>query len=654
MPSQVKSPVIYIYDINRVLLASNLEKHGMGIVDFKYKFDDEDDDLCHIKIQSSNIEMLEFIQKDFIFESGVRLLVRWGYLGGPVNHYQTVVVRDVKTKYGTNIIWTELECSDLVTFLKTTKSPDADSMSLLQYLESYSFNRYVIAILENGELVYYRKLDKSKHEKAAEEPLWKSADQMHPLEPLWRAQQNFDTGIEKIGYISPRGSTGLWDDPYSLAVPQYKTTYKENLELVPDYEGTWVGEDGSLKQYFMTEFPIMGVNKSPFIVIRDRLRACPGGPWYVTGRGNVLFIHNRNMGGKPYRYYNYAKDPTNLIDFTFTSKYESFAKRTVTFAGMSPLEKTVHYLDNYIQWLSSHRPIKEILQDLSITEAQMRKELKDWFNVYLTSYSKWKVSSTPMVLLSGGASARVPKSTHDDLFKKEDFEDGQIVGMTKRPDGTYHYEVPPQFKHTDPRFGLWGMDPVVAFSYVYSAPVESFSEAQSVLDAANRKLEMDKEEARMIIEGDPSMLSEIIVNIGNIQKFQLGNYYIKSCEHRIGSGGYKCTMDSFRVRDKAKVKSFHSILEADEAGNMMLKDRYTLEGKLFRNWDISIYKAAEISEAARAMDIQTGTAYASTAPGESRTNLLDGIKSEQVDELIDEVMKGGYTIEELDPNVQDY
>ena len=69
------------------------------------------------------------------------------------------------------------------------------------------------------------------------------------------------------------------------------------------------------------------------------MQLAPQGPWFVSGRDNNLYIHNRNLGGSTYRIYPYGKEPGYLIDFSPETKYEAFSKTQSAILVWTPFLK---------------------------------------------------------------------------------------------------------------------------------------------------------------------------------------------------------------------------------------------------------------------------------------------------------------------------
>jgi len=96
----IKTPVVHIFNSSGEEIINSLGINGLSVVELKYNFDDEDDDECSIKLRANNPSVLD----GTTIKYGSRLIVQWGYIGGPLSSKAVVVVRDIQTKYGNNVI----------------------------------------------------------------------------------------------------------------------------------------------------------------------------------------------------------------------------------------------------------------------------------------------------------------------------------------------------------------------------------------------------------------------------------------------------------------------------------------------------------------------------------------------------------------------
>ena len=551
----VKTPKMELYNFNGNLIASNMEEYPIGVVSIRYKFDDEEDDRCLIKIQASDttfIDLIDIRRKD-------RLYVNWGYINGRTTGKVMVVVRDIKSKYGPNITWTELECSDAATFLKLTKSQDALTTSLIDYMKDYCVSKLKIIIKESGKILYKQGINT------------KAGDELK-LEVV-----SVPEGLGfKDPYQEPGSDTRLQEESYK--------------------PGTWFG-DGVVKDFLEKEVDLVTAGRSPYIIIREKMRLCPNGPWYVSGRGNTLFIHNRNLGGKIYKGYVYKGEPGDLIDFTAATKYENFEKRTATQMGVDPLSKSTHFIDAYLEILEKLKSFKEIIEDKNSTQAKKEDELQVWLYVYNNGYKRYKAGKLPVEITADGNTWPV-KEWSD--YLRRGIPLAELTDKTKT-------EYPSDIT----KYGETTFNPVkvIGRTFLYSAPIESWDEANANMANTLRGMEMEKEEGKFIVEGDPDLINDLVVNIANVQATHKGNYYIKVCEHEISQSGYKCTMDSLKIVEEAKIRVYQEsgTQEEDIDGlKFQAQERYSLEENVFRKWDIKIW-------------IKRGVRYLSADPMVSNT-----------------------------------
>jgi hypothetical protein len=110
-----------------------------------------------------------------------------------------------------------------------------------------------------------------------------------------------------------------------------------------------------------------------------------------------------------------------------------------------------------------------------------------------------------------------------------------------------------------------------------------------MMENVAREAEMDKVEAKMIIEGDPIMQAEIVVRIKNIQTIHAGDYYLKKVEHSIGSSGYRTKMESLKIMAKA---AFNGISVKARTETDVI-NQYAREQAMFYNWGIDVMVGSE-------------------------------------------------------------
>ena len=148
----IKTVFISVYDMVGNQLASTVGDGQVSVVSIRYKYDDEDDDICTIKLQMADPKALDTLN----IERGTKLQLIFGYLGNPVSPIAHVLVRDMTSKYGTNVIYTELQCTDYLTWLKVQRSSDVANGSIIDYIKAQVYGKYKIVINPFASFVFIR------------------------------------------------------------------------------------------------------------------------------------------------------------------------------------------------------------------------------------------------------------------------------------------------------------------------------------------------------------------------------------------------------------------------------------------------------------------------------------------------------------------
>jgi hypothetical protein len=544
----IKSPIVNLYNYSGTLLVSYIEGLGLGIVEFTYEYDDEEPDKCTIKIQavdSEDIDKLNISRNDI-------LKIQWGYITGPLSPLVTVAVRDISSKYGTNIIYTTFICNDLTNYLRLVKSKDIRKMSLVNYISDYATRRVNVVIQSGTDTIYKQVLhDPTKHDNR----LLEINNSINPIiyNPILKRGKGFDLTLPNVE-PDPNTDTGKW----------------------------YVDANNPVRQYFEKELDMISINRSPYNLITEYLNSCPQGPWFVTGRANTLFIHNRNMGNSIFKNYTYHGEPGDLMDFEPETKYENYEKQIIASTNLDPYTKEFSGLDTYINRLSTTKSLKQITSDFKekkISETELDSQLKEFILAYHESYKPYMIQTQTFDYYTE-ADNWINNNINDFLPQSQDALLDARKAMIKS------ILVPEGQRNVSPLQRYLGQ------VLVYSIPADSPEDI--MVDQTNtvRKLEMETEEARAIIEGDPYMMSEFVVGIHNVQKAHKGNYYIKKCEHSITESGYKTTMEMFKVKNSAIIKNISTLsgIEDDREKAISLKlPEYKLkQEEIFEKWNIII------------------------------------------------------------------
>ena len=637
----LKAIFVSVYDMVGNQLASSVGDGQVSVVSVRYKFDDEDDDTCIIKLQMAEPKALDTLG----IERGTKLQLIFGYLGNRVSPINSVLVRDMTSKYGSNMIYTELQCTDYLTWLKTSRSSDIASGAIIDYIKAQVYGKYRIVIKDRDKLVY---VQSTRTPQEDEDQLLDISvpDVYKPFagNVLFDQVDYVPTG--DIQNLITRTST---KDTYK--VTEYKEVPKEvdlsqvgyatDLIVVPPKEvGTWHAKDGDIvKEYLQKTMNIPTSNRSTFVVLQDLFKACPRGPWFVTGRGNILLIHNRDLGKSIYREYIYQTEPGDLIDFTAKTKFENFDKEIISYAGLDPKNRTNFFITDYREALYAQRSPKEILNDKEITDEEKKKLLLEYANLRLKAYAKWGIDKKAGYWLYAGTDKAIWMPGHlDQTFVKK----YNAVPYAAR-DNTGEQNPDPRTKSSEVQFDPNQDDEVLRTNW-YTMPLLSREDAVNVTNSRQRELEMEKEEASIIVEGDPWLKSEITIRISNVHTQHEGHYYIKKCEHILTNQGFKTQMDCIKVNPTAMISTLTDIQAEvfdNESGDMIetAKKQYLREQNIFGP-DVQV--SINVKVVRENLPGATGAARESKTVIEKRVTSLNQLLYEEgfsVDQAIDEIIR---------------
>ena len=511
----IKTIFVSIFDMLGNQLATTEDQDDVSVVSFRYKYDDEDEDICTIKLQMRNPKALN----KFRVERGTKLQCVWGYIGNPISPVTTVVVRDLTSKYGREVIYTELICTDYLAYLKVTRSDDIGEGAFIDYIRAQVYGRYNIVIKDRGERIYAQVRRKE----------YQSEDRLVP--------------VNVPDYGPPY--EGIFFDPIDEAPEGSKSIL---INQKPTQAGTWfVDVDHPVRVFLEEKQSIPTSNRSTFIVMQDIFKKCPRGPWFITGRGDTLLIHNRNLGKGVYKQYKYKSEEIGLIDFTAKTKFENFDKEVISYAGMDPQDRKNFFIDDYRKALYELRTPKEVLKDRKISDEMKKYEIEKYLNLRNVPYGKFGVTEIEGAYFNPGTpEQRFWPGHFDKPFKLKDGYPGLAV-----PDNTRVVNPDPFVRSSEgPQFDPYIHD-VILRALWYTLPMMTYEEAVNVTNNRQRELAMDKEEGNVILEGDPWMKSELTLRITNVHKQHEGHYYVKVCEHIITNQGYKVELDCIKVVPEA-------------------------------------------------------------------------------------------------------
>lgn len=511
----LKTPFISVFNRAGERIADNFGLGDITVVSVRYKFDDEDDDICTIKMQMSDPEALDLLN----IKRGTELRVVWGYLNNIASPPATVVVRDMTSDYGPNVIYTDLECTDYLTYLKIFRSAEIDALSLIDYISSLRYGKYNIKIKDRNKTIYWQ----YRRDKEDEERFREFIQKLENIQAY--------TILDFVETPSNDVIAGLWAE-----------------DIIPD---------DPVKEYFEKEdINIVTAGKSQFVVIQDLLKKCPNGPWFVTGRGNWLIIHNRNLSGSINRSYKYNDENGQLISFKAKTKFENFERQSISYAGMDGSDRKNFFVDDYRKALLNQRSIKEILEDKEITVDEKKKEVKGFIDLYKGGYTTFRTKKTEGGFVKHGDDYYFVYGRYDSPILKT-----EVDGYAVRDQTNVSFDQMPPGMFPPDNTGKIDIEQEILRAAWYTFPLLSYDEMVNVTTNRERELAQQKEEGKMIVEGDPYLQDQQRIAIYNVHSQHEGIYYIKKCEHIITASGYKTELDCLKVTSDATINTLGTITQ---------------------------------------------------------------------------------------------
>lgn len=621
----LKAVRVVVYDDGGNVLATNDKGGDISVVSFSYKFDDENPDECTIKLQTSDPIAFDKIQ----IGRSQRLQVSWGYVSGPMTYPSIVVIRDLETKYGNNVIYTELKCTDLLTYATVTRAGESVELTMVQHLYSQFFKKYQIVIKDSNQRIWSLGLT----EKGESNKISYTNYSIMPVDPY-----EMFIPYDPLNRREPLNLT----EYVPLKAPEvgpYKPIEAEIITYTGEL-GTWyVDNDNTIRQWLEKLRPIVHANRSQFMVIRDFFKECPNGPWYITGRGQTILIHNRDFVSRPVRVYMYQQEPGDLIDFRAKTKYDQFEKNAVGHEIYNPQTKKFYELGAYHDELFSMASFKEKFDDRNLNELEFQKWLIDWVDL-LKAYEKWKVT-------------RVPITFYDDTLELEQkvyISDEGIYGTSSdmfKPPSKGIFLPDMVQDNTKMKQPVPYLSDVILKGHIYSRPLQFLEDRGNFIKNQKREMEMEKEEGEFKVVGDPFLQSQMRIQVENVHWQHKGGYYIKVCEHIITDQGYKTEMECLKVLAASRIRygdqeEEFKVLENGEPSVDIIK-QYAQEEKLFGNPIKIVIKGTPANVGLQPYPSSAGTGMAlSFTPGDA----------DKVYDVVQEMNKGNFvqTMVELRKN----
>lgn len=526
--ANTKIPYVIIKDESGINLATNLNRQGLYVTHFRYTFDDDDEDKCTIRLEAKSVSG---IKASGIFVYDLPLRVSWGYVGlvcSPV----IVYIRDIKTRYGSDSLYIELECTDLSSYLKSFKTQGSGKVSVLEYLKMFIEDKYRASIIHNGKVI------------------WKSFSKLLTEGNPWLNPNPDDNFLPSPIKPNPLGDLAFSTDFRTKEyVPPEPVGYEDNVDTKT-----------KLGNFLNTPLDIISANISPHQVLRNIFRQAPDGPWFISGTGNNITIHNRNLNSSPILSYTYWSD-NSFLDFTVNSKRESSDAATLNYTTLDPANRIVRSRESYIRSLEGLKPISSVIQDKSLSAQDKKDKVKKLMESYLgyLNYGTVRNAITSKDWVNAAEENINPNLVRDKGYK------GLYVPKGVSPGDQFHAV----------------MNNLTVAGYIYSSPLDLPDAEFDTMSNVAKEIEMGRMEADLKTEGNIHISKNCIIKLSGLLPEHNGNWYVKKCDHELGNGGYNTNSEVFLISDKNSQSSFKTETDIKDKVISDIEKVYETEKKLF-------------------------------------------------------------------------
>ena len=518
LPESFGVPIVWIFtpdgDILRDYDEVPISKY---LYDFEYKYDEENDDLCIMKFRFEDIRSfdLPYFQQDVI------LCVQWGYIlayGNDIlkSPMRKIAIRDLQSDYKSDCIELELQCTDLISYLKGYKSKTirryenvgatsgeqkavyGSEDNFIKWLGEIANGQFNVTVTKGKNAL---RIDKFGEQKSASYNV-KTGNYSSAVDNV-RVRRDFVSGFRVEKTIKGK----------SMALTN---AIEQQLKLLNDQETGTNGGGG-------------------------------GGPFIQDSTDDTLEIKQRNFNQNIYKAYTYAGGSGELLSFMSNTNTRKERKDITSTSGINPYTKKVETTivatadtknKGAVPSTSSYK--KPYSEDIKNDE-DMRKFLSNSKNV----------------------NNKPNKETLNQYYKdardiyKHNFENP--LKQKELPSLRYSYT---KYNNKTPYMGRGNTENVVvnipaqtvlnmpefqSLSKEATSKIKSQFRRESILTGYTVEKIQRKYEADMKVIGDPSLIKGKVIYINNLGRLDKGKWYIVSCSHKITMGeGYVCDMNLMR------------------------------------------------------------------------------------------------------------
>ena len=341
LPESLGTPLAWITDSNdKPILMENeygqLVNMNQFVENFKYRYDEENDDECTIRLKVIKAQQLNNPN----FKTDTVIHVQWGYVlpRGVLlkSKKRKVAIRDTKKSYRAETIQMDIICSDLVSYLKNIKiNTVSDKDNFEEWLKEIVRGEYVATRTIKGKTKVI-------------------------------AKKNKDFGGKELDQFKPKA--------------EFQKELLEEVEFDPDTQEvvkTIKGQKAAIghNEYLVIKKKdqvIKGKSKAIYQAIKEKLEVDPNGPAHLETRDNVINILSRNFDQAPYARYTYSGGSGEVIEFRPETNVVKTSEDNAESNHINPKTKKVETLK--LATATDHNEVPEGLTRLDL--AKMWVELK--------------------------------------------------------------------------------------------------------------------------------------------------------------------------------------------------------------------------------------------------------------------------------------
>lgn len=507
-------PLAWVYTPDGEMIVDQFDRPiARNITDFEYTYDEEEDDRCNISFHFQEVTQFDLPYLD----NDVVILVQWGFMTPEGKFIKSpkrkVAIQDIRTDYGTNGLKLELECADLLGYLKAYKTstvrkfenPNAKlainaigkgTDNFLDWLNEISTNNFVATVTED------------------------------------RTSVRFDM----------RG--GYTVSEYDRENDRYLNVARDRTAVPKKFFNT-----------FYVAKTIKGKSKSLTNAINDQLKlmlSADGGNFIMDTIDNHLHIRTRNFDQKIYKTYLFNGGFRDLIDFKASTDTRKTSEDENLNQGVNPFTKEtdvtkVNYADtseeeNIVE-NTTKEPVPKTTEEVGL---RGKREWTEYNNQVINeviekeNYLNYKNEIRAYIEKAEEIFVGNVKENITNQQELPDFKYTKVLEQSSKiQKGTpkqIRISVPANQIICTPEFQS-------VLDEVTSDRKKQVIRSQGLVGYAVEKIQR-KYEASATVLGDPSLIKAKVYGFFGLANRDNGKWYATRVSHKISKGnGYLCHLE---------------------------------------------------------------------------------------------------------------